>query len=178
MTTAVALMTTLTVALLAAGANGGYHTDWDQPFLYACHQGEILKSLYSVHNNHKEDRRWKFSCGAAPGGASPQTCYWTGYENYWDEPMSFQCPSDYVLAGLQSYHSNKREDRRFRFKCCKDSGFRTYSCGMTSYINDWDKVLDYKVPNGHVLTGVSSYHSNHREDRRYKFMICIYGKLD
>ncbi|GFN99546.1 hemagglutinin/amebocyte aggregation factor [Plakobranchus ocellatus] len=113
MMTTVVLMVTLAVALSAAGASGGFQTDWDQPFLYACQEGEVLKSLYSVHDNRKEDRRWRFSCGTAPDGASLQTCFWTGYVNDWDEPMSFQCPSDYAVAGLQSYHWNKKEDRKF-----------------------------------------------------------------
>ncbi|GFO06799.1 hemagglutinin/amebocyte aggregation factor [Plakobranchus ocellatus] len=110
MTTAAVVMATLTVALMAVGANGGYHTNWDAPFLYACHQGEILRSLHRVHNNRKEDRRWKFSCGGAPGEASPQTCHRTDYENDWDDHMIFQCPSDNVIAGLQSYRSNSKED--------------------------------------------------------------------
>ncbi|KAK3790556.1 hypothetical protein RRG08_060603 [Elysia crispata] len=168
------LLVTLAVTLLGDGVDS-YDTDWDEPFLFTCPYGKVLTRLYSVHSNRREDRRWDFTCSSPPAGANPTSCYWTGYVNYWDEPLSFQCSSNHIIAGVNSYHSNRREDRRFKFKCCSDSGYTTRSCYLTGYINAWDSTLDYTVPSGKVLTGAYSVHSNRREDRRWKFHICSYG---
>ena len=161
-------------ALSVVSGIDGYINSWDQPFLFACHNGEVLTRVYSYHSNGAEDRRWSFSCGSAPGGASPYDCYWTNYVNTWDEPINFMCSMDYVIAGIQSYHWNEAEDRRFKFKCCKDSSYETYSCSLTGYLQSWDQTLDYTVPSGKVLVGWFSVHWNHAEDRRHKMMTCYY----
>ncbi|GFO33132.1 hemagglutinin/amebocyte aggregation factor [Plakobranchus ocellatus] len=153
----------LVAVLLSAAASVHLQTQWDQPFLYACHRGKILKTVYSVHDNRREDRRWSFSCGQAPGGAAPHDCLWTGYVNGWDAVMNFVCPRDYLITGLQSYHDNRREDRRFKFKCCTQKGYQTYSCSLTPYKNGWDGPLNYAVPNEQVFVGWAGFHDNHRE---------------
>ncbi|KAK3795192.1 hypothetical protein RRG08_056255 [Elysia crispata] len=142
----------------------------------SCSHRQTLKNIYSVHDNRREDRRWRFSCANGPGGCQVRDCHWTGYVNGWDAPMNFVCPANYVISGLQSYHDNRREDRLFKFKCCIHKGYITYSCSLTGYINSWDGVLNYNVPSGHVLTGVASIHDNHREDRLFQFFICRYGR--
>lgn len=42
--------------------------------------------------------------------------YTTGYVNWWDDGMNYYLPSGAVMVGLESYHSNHREDRRWRIK--------------------------------------------------------------
>ncbi|MEM6263100.1 MAG: hypothetical protein AAGI38_11375 [Bacteroidota bacterium] len=37
----------------------------------------------------------------------------------------------------------------------------------TGLLNSFDKALDYTVPDGHVMVGISSHHSNKHEDRRW-----------
>ena len=105
------------------------------------------------------------------------SCYWTDYVNDFDEPVSSMCSADYAISGIQSYHSNRHEDRRTRFKCCKQQGYKTYSCALTSYLNNYDATLNYNVPQGKVLAGWFSIHSNRKEDRRHKMLVCSYGKL-
>ena len=56
----------------------GFHSDWDQPFLFTCPLGQTLKNIYSVHDNRREDRRWRFSCANGPGGCQVRDCHWTG----------------------------------------------------------------------------------------------------
>ena len=48
-----------------------------------------------------------------------------------------------------------------------------HSCSWTGYVNGWDAQYSYNCPNGKVLLGVSSYHDNHKEDRRFKFNCCL-----
>ena len=165
------------VVALAVGAASAYDNDWDEPLLEDCPSGQVISTIYSVHRNIWEDRRWRINCKPAPSGATPTSCFWTGYVNNFDEPVSSMCSADYVISGIQSYHSNRHEDRRTRFKCCKQQGYRTYSCALTSYLNNYDATLNYNVPNGKVLAGWISIHSNRAEDRRHKMLVCSYGKL-
>ncbi|KAK3790559.1 hypothetical protein RRG08_060606 [Elysia crispata] len=68
------LLVTLAVTLLGDGVDS-YDTDWEAPFLFTCAYGEMLNSLYSVHSNRREDRRWDFTCSSPPAGANPTSCY-------------------------------------------------------------------------------------------------------
>lgn len=38
----------------------------------------------------------------------------------------------------------------------------------TDWINNWDAVMNYTVPDDHVMVGLYSEHNNDREDRRFK----------
>ena len=167
------------LVLVLARSTSAYVNAWDQPVLYSCTNGKILKSVQSIHSNGAEDRRWQFTCGSAPSNASPNSCYWTSsYVNTWDEPISFMCAADHVITGVSSYHSNGAEDRRYKFKCCKHQGYKTYSCSLTSYLNNWDARLSYSVPAGKVIAGWASWHSNGSEDRRHKMLTCSYGRIN
>lgn len=42
------------------------------------------------------------------------------------------------------------------------------SVRTTGYINSWDNAMNYSLGAGYVMVGLESYHSNHREDRRWK----------
>ena len=44
------------------------------------------------------------------------------YVNAFDKPVVYMCPADFFLAGVQSYHENPYEDRRFKYKCCRTQG--------------------------------------------------------
>lgn len=40
----------------------GYVNDWDATFNYDCPSGKVITGVYAVHDNDKEDRRFKFTC--------------------------------------------------------------------------------------------------------------------
>eukprot|EP00666_Eupelagonemidae_sp_cell4sb_P012721 gene12721-21265_t len=50
---------------------------------------------------------------AKAGGA-----HTSGWANSWDGAMNYTCPHNKVMCGLESYHDNRKEDRRFKVKCC------------------------------------------------------------
>ena len=165
------------VIAIAGGFTSAYDNDWGMPVLVACHNGQVIRTVHSIHDNGREDRIWKFTCGAAPSDATPTDCLWTDYVNGWNEPIDFMCPADHVIAGIQSYHDNGPEDRRYKFKCCKQDGYMTYSCYLTAYLNNWDEPLTYNVQPGKVLTGWASKHDNGKQDRQHKMAVCSYGHL-
>ena len=44
--------------------------------------------------------------------------FWWKYINYWDGPMNVFLNDFEVIAALYSYHSNRREDRRWQMRTC------------------------------------------------------------
>ena len=96
----------------------------------------------------------------------------SGYVNTFDNPLVFKCPGNQVITGVNSYHSNKYEDRRFGFQCCNVLGRQPRDCYITGNVNDWDGKLTLAVPEGKVIKGAYSNHDNRREDRRWQFEIC------
>ncbi|AQT28062.1 minor tail protein [Vibrio phage pVa-21] len=40
---------------------------------------------------------------------------------------------------------------------------------ITGYVNGFDQVVDWTCPDGSVMVGAYSYHTNHTEDRRWRF---------
>ncbi|RUS82355.1 hypothetical protein EGW08_009870 [Elysia chlorotica] len=171
-----ALVAALCLTLHTSDVHASYANRWDKEFRFECPEGEVLRNVLSVHSNLMEDRRFMFSCGAAPFGGRPSTCKWThDYVNDFDEPINFMCEPDAVLTGVDSINSNDHQDRRMKFKCCKATGYKTASCGLTPYLNAWDSMMTYNVPPGKVLTGWFSVHSDGAQDRRHKMLFCNYN---
>lgn len=50
--------------------------------------------------------------------------------------------------------------------------FTRQNCAWSGYVNGWDGAMNYKCPNDGFIAGSQSYHSNHHEDRRWKFYCC------
>jgi len=88
--------------------------------------------------------------------------------NSFDGNLDFTCGTNQALSGIFSYHRNKKEDRRWRFQCCKVKPYDLHSEYTTSYINSWDGRLDFKCGLNQVLVGVKSHHNNRKEDRLWQ----------
>eukprot|EP00586_Coscinodiscus_wailesii_P015691 CAMPEP_0172499022 /NCGR_PEP_ID=MMETSP1066-20121228/121131_1 /TAXON_ID=671091 /ORGANISM="Coscinodiscus wailesii, Strain CCMP2513" /LENGTH=638 /DNA_ID=CAMNT_0013272555 /DNA_START=56 /DNA_END=1969 /DNA_ORIENTATION=+ len=153
---------------------GGYENYWDERFQK--NDGIPLCGMWSRHDNDTEDRRFKFyTCGFfesqyAEKVGNDAVTSWTN----WDEEWRLECEANKVLIGVESYHSNGAEDRRWRITCRQFKDSRTDNCvGFPStYVNHWDEMFDFTCPSGKVLTGIESVHHNGAEDRRFKFKCC------
>lgn len=162
--------------MVILGAHARFLNDWDKPLKFQCDGSrESISHIYSEHDNKKEDRRWDLDCSSLPGMSSSarsrETCHWTGYVNNWDDPFNYNCPNNGYITGMSSYHDNKKEDRRWQFRCCRVTCYHTQDC-LSKWANDWDERMDFRVPASYVLTGVYSYHSNKKEDRLYQYRYC------
>jgi len=150
-----------------------YHgrMDWHN---YKSDNNEMATGFYSVYDNRKEDRIWKFYYGVTSSSGKTVTCKSPSYNylseglNLWDGPVSYVCPSNHAINGFGSRHSNRHKDRVWRVGCCKVTGARLVDDGLTSYLNSWNGVLDFTCEDDEVLIGVDSVHANHYEDRRWK----------
>lgn len=129
----------------------------------------MVTGFFSVHNNYREDRIWKFYYGRASGNVA---CSFTGrlgddYMNAWDGTLSFVCPPNSAINAFKSVHSNQKEDRRWNIGCCKVSGAFLVEDGITGFLNPFDGKLQFKCGSSQVLVGVGSVHNNYYEDRRW-----------
>ena len=77
--------------------------------------------------------------------------------------MNFMCPANKYIVGVESYHDNGCEDRRWKFTSCAISNRITASCRQTGYMNDWDGPINFQAKQGEVITGIFSYHGNDEE---------------
>ncbi|KAM4748684.1 hemagglutinin/amebocyte aggregation factor-like [Rhinophrynus dorsalis] len=141
--------------------NTRWVNDYDQPLFFTCPSFQSISLILSVHDNDREDRVWDFSCQNTFSQFS--SCSWTGFVNDFDQELSYVCPFGSVLSGLDSYHDNKREDRRWKFYCCQGEVAVNSNCKWSGYVNDFDNYLRWDAPPNHYLVGAQSYHDNSKE---------------
>ena len=128
---------------------------------HECSATQAIYGVQSYHNNYREDRIWNWKCRAA---SKPFThCYWTGYENSYDDFMMFRCATNYVLRGVDSRHNNHHEDRRWKFQCCRATYHYTRNCGLSGFVNGYDGDMDFNAYSGYAIVGAFSIHDNGRE---------------
>jgi len=146
-------------ALLGVAAS--WDTSWDKEFTYTCPSNQHLYRIKSKHDNGKEDRVWSFYCRNS-GAVKTSGCSWTNYLNSMDNVVNYKCPSNKILTGINSYHSNGPEDRRWKARCC-DAATPLSGCSWSGYWNNWDGWMDGSINNNQVMTGMYSYHSNSKK---------------
>ncbi|XP_024228663.1 hemagglutinin/amebocyte aggregation factor isoform X2 [Oncorhynchus tshawytscha] len=160
----------LLAGVLVKGRELRWEKLFDQPLQFNCPSRQSISHVKSQHVNYYEDRVWDFECKDT--FVSEPECLWSPYVNDFDQEFSFKCPQNYVLTGVNSYHSNYYEDRRWKFYCCRVNSYRNQDCQWTPYINYFDEVISWQVPGLNYLVGAGSYHSNYYEDRRWRYQYC------
>ncbi len=130
---------------------------WDGRSLVDCPADSVLTRIVSWHNNDREDRQWQYSCSKFNGWKT-NSCGWTNHVNGWDAQFNYEPGSQQeVIAGIDSYHDNDREDRRFKFKYCRweneESSFRN---------PNWP--VDFKWSAAGIPTGYNCIQIHESED--------------
>ena len=124
-----------------------YVNDWDKNIVFECDEGEgeAIVGIKSVFSTSSRDRRFEFSCAKIVDSPA-KDCKWHANINEYRLDMDFTCPSDFFISGLKSYHTNKKEDRKWSVKCCRILGYRTESCELTKdYINRPQGSMNYQA---------------------------------
>jgi len=93
----------------------GWVNNMDAYFAYSCPTNYVMSGFISYHNNHYEDRRWRFQC-AHFRGLGVRRGGWPGWQTNWDATFHIGC-GHRPAVGFSSYHDNGREDRRWRVQC-------------------------------------------------------------
>ncbi|KAM3926645.1 hemagglutinin/amebocyte aggregation factor-like [Leptodactylus fuscus] len=164
------LVLLLGIGVVSAAPPERWVNNYDQVLNYECKSHQSISLIISVHDDKYEDRVWDFGCQNTFN--NPGSCSWTAYVNDFDEEFTFTCPFGTVLSGMDSYHNNKKEDRKWRFFCCQGETTVQRNCKWSGYVNDFDGYLRWDPPPNHYLVGAQSYHDNYKEDRRWNYYSC------
>lgn len=81
--------------------------NYEEPFSFTCPPNYVMTGVKSIHHDYYEDRKWDFTCCIA-NGYTTKDCHWTNYVNDWDGDFNIE-PSNYFLAGAESYHNSYYE---------------------------------------------------------------------
>jgi len=148
-------------------SGSSWANNWDGSFEQECGTGSVLSSLYSVHDNGKEDRRWMFACAPLVGG-SLGPCEWSSSWTAWDGSWTLGDDGK-VITGIMSIHDNGTEDRIWKIKSCELPDVESKENNDGNWQNGWDSELSYNLPANRFLTKITSIHDNGTEDRRFAF---------
>merc|ERR1712178_138230 len=143
----------------------GFINNWDHHMNWALSGNNYVSGLRSWHHNGYEDR--KFQPLVTTIGATQRHRHLTGWVNNMDGRFDYTCPTNQAIVGFYSYHNNGNEDRRWRFYCASFHGVGFRPTGWPGWQTSWDAY--WSLHCGHdPLIGLSSYHDNRREDRRWR----------
>jgi len=155
-------------------SNSCEENDWDKPQYCRCPPGERLSTFKSKHDNGKEDRKWSLACSAitADRPFDADADVFESSENNWDSFHSwYGMASNSFLVGMESYHSNKKEDRKYTFFHTRSDDWVLSEC-TSAWVNGWDEDINVVLDSNKVIAGVASYHDNGKEDRRFYLVVC------
>eukprot|EP01083_Nonionella_stella_P129722 393627_1 len=164
-------------------SDSNYINDWD-----GRHDNTqinyFLSGMYSVHNNYREDRRFKWDYCNAKEEANAENEP-LGFKRRfdldntdYDERWVRDCGGNAAMIGAKSEHDNYREDRRWGFECGEiqpediDKSYQMYGCFWSGYLNSFDGVVDHECSNDGVIQGLASRHDNYKEDRIWRVKCC------
>uniref|UniRef100_A0A7S2EVG7 Uncharacterized protein n=1 Tax=Ditylum brightwellii TaxID=49249 RepID=A0A7S2EVG7_9STRA len=145
----------------------------------ASHNGNIgvISGVSSTHDNHYEDRRFKFKVSVPVTYARLIDTAKFVHSSY-DEEVYVSCPKDMALTHIWSKHDDHYEDRIWRHTCGKFEGWQVDMCHWEAdYVNGYDEDVNFVcsdegASNNRIIAGVKSIHDNHYEDRIFKYKCC------
>ncbi|XP_075458756.1 hemagglutinin/amebocyte aggregation factor-like [Ascaphus truei] len=173
------LLLGLTAALPENASGDGSTNDkrwvnnYNQTLHFVCPGHQSISLIISEHQDGYKDRLWDLGCKKTFSKLS--LCYWTDYVNKFDRNFDFSCPFGTAITGMDSYYDNKKEDRRWKYFCCKGDVPVAYDCQWGRYVNGFDAYLRWEAPTNYYLVGTSSYQDSSKEDRRWKYRYCAKG---
>jgi len=174
-------------------ASHEYVNEFNEKFEHRCPVGWILGGAMSIHNNHKEDRVWKFSCIRVNWVGSKSLWYdynlsrWRSdlHDNIWRPNTEFNTINNWdselnygwydcnrAITGIGGVHNNRREDRKFWLYSSDIIGPHSPTCQWTGWVNGWDGQMDTSLVVNQYIGAVYSVHNNRKEDRRWQFCLC------
>jgi len=150
--------------------------DWDKPQYCRCPPGQRISTFKSKHDNGKEDRKWSLACSEVEG-LDEGTDVYESSESNWDSFHSwYGMQSDSFLVGMESYHSNKKEDRKYTFFYTNSKDLALSDC-KGNWVNNWDGLIDVVLDSNQVIAGIASKHDNKKEDRRFYLIVCTLNSI-
>merc|ERR1711868_143790 len=84
------------------------------------------------------------------------------------EKMNKAVSGHHYVSGLQSWHHNGYEDRKFK-PLVTAIGATQRHRHLTGWVNNMDGGFTYTCPTNQAIVGFYSYHNNGNEDRKWRF---------
>merc|ERR1712179_630771 len=137
-----------------------------------CRPGQKVSSIYSHHDNRREDRQWTLKCKDIPRFSTERPIITTDENRYDGDVFWSGWISNSFLVGMTSFHSSRHEDRQFRFMTLRSDLWKVKSCGKWFTANRFDEDLHISTEDDEVIVGLSSSHDNRREDRMWRVYLC------
>ena len=72
---------------------------------------------------------------------------------------------------IESVYDQTKNDRKWKFHCKKFPG-KISCCQWTSFINGYDKTINFTCPGNTFVAGVEAHFHKDYKDRRYKLKCC------
>jgi len=146
--------------------------DWDRWQNCLCGGGRKIHYFRSWHDNRREDRQFDFRCSPIPGAPSSGWNEYNSGWNNWDGTFHWDgTGSNSYMVGMQSYHDNGREDRRFNLKYRNSNSWKLSACTSWILLNTYDRYLHMDAGE-QVIAAFHSYHNNGHEDRQFNVKLC------
>ena len=134
-----------------------YLNEFDRPVKKDCNKGGGIYKIQSEFHKSHRDRRWNFECRKVVQNNAKVTCTQIqSYVNEFNGPIVFSCGDNEYIAGVESYHENSKEDRRWKFTCCSDSNYMISDCRLSEDANKLGQMMNFRAGDGEVITGVNS----------------------
>ena len=134
-----------------------------------------LCGVSSHHNNHYEDRQFKFNyCRPNVGVllSNQNKLGPTSYDGHWKR----ECSGNQFMTDIESWFHTSYKDRAFHFYCHDFPGVtRDDVCEWSNgghWINKWDGDFTFGCAPNMAIVAIESYQNNYHEDRLFKFKCC------
>ena len=138
-----------------------WQNGWDGPLAKECRVGEGFFGVRSQYDHGRRDRLWAFQCRKVVKDGCATCTKTSSYVNNFKETIFFMCGKNEYMGGVESYHDNGQEDRRWKFTCCSAAKSQiTNNCRLTDYRNNYHQPINFRAAAGEVITGVFSYYTN------------------
>lgn len=112
-----------------------YTHEPDKDIHMKCPSTEALYFMGGTYHTHNHDRQYTFKCKKISTYDHTE-CSWTDWENNLGEKLDFRCPDNKFITAIESYHTGP-EDRRWKFKCCKNNEIKLTNCEKTNdFVNN------------------------------------------
>ncbi|MFK8137236.1 MAG: hypothetical protein AB8E15_02645 [Bdellovibrionales bacterium] len=145
----------------------------------------VITGIISIHNDSREDRKYRFRCASAKIGEQPLTI--TGkterkYTSRYSTSLNYGlCQSNglnKVMVGHKSFDSGN--DRDYTNVCANlswgEKVIETYSCTASifsaPFSNDYDRPVYFYCPAGKVVVAEGSQYNGRYRDRKFKYQCC------
>lgn len=138
-------------------SNSCKDNEMDKDQYCRCPPGERVSVFSSQHSNKKEDRVWSLECEkiAADRPFDASAMYHeTGHINSFDGAMDWSgIHENSFLVGMESYHSGKKEDRRYNFFFQNSEHWVLTKCVTNKQVNVYDGDLHVVLDADKVIAG-------------------------